>query len=84
GLAARESRNPQFDFVKPNHPLFGYFQALVDSYTRALLPPPDDLERLKAYSQNKSAVVDRVMGRFQYDQQEARRKADKEQREKEE
>lgn len=33
---------------------------------------------------NKQAVVDRVMGRFQYDQQEARRKADKEEREKEE
>ncbi|EER05834.1 pre-mRNA splicing factor SF3, putative [Perkinsus marinus ATCC 50983] len=84
GLAARESRNPQFDFVKPNHPLFAYFQALVDSYTRALLPPPDDLERIKTYIENKQAVVDRVMGRFQYDQQEARRKADKEEREKEE
>ncbi|KAF4660716.1 splicing factor 3a, subunit 1 [Perkinsus chesapeaki] len=84
GLAARESRNPQFDFVKPNHPLFGYFQALVDSYTRALLPPPDDLERIKSYAKDKSSIVDRVMGRFQYDEQEARRKADKEQREKEE
>ena len=32
GLAHREQRNPQFDFLKPTHALFGYFTSLVDSY----------------------------------------------------
>lgn len=32
GLATREQRNPQFDFLKPTHPLFAYFTSLVESY----------------------------------------------------
>lgn len=38
GLTQRESRNPQFDFLKPTHALFGYFTSLVDSYTKCLMP----------------------------------------------
>ena len=41
GLAQREQRNPQFDFLKPTHVLFSYFTQLVDAYTRALAPPPE-------------------------------------------
>lgn len=33
-VAAREHRNPQFDFLKPTHPFFGYFTSLVESYTK--------------------------------------------------
>ncbi|KNE69294.1 hypothetical protein AMAG_13674 [Allomyces macrogynus ATCC 38327] len=29
-LAQREARNPQFDFLKPSHPLFGFFTRLVE------------------------------------------------------
>ena len=38
GLAQREQRNPQFDFLKPTHMLFSYFTALVDAYTKILVP----------------------------------------------
>ena len=31
GLAQREQRNPQFDFLKPTHVLFSYFTQLVDA-----------------------------------------------------
>jgi len=34
GLAQREQRNPQFDFLKPTHLLFSYFTGLVDAYTK--------------------------------------------------
>merc|ERR1712187_908004 len=34
GLTQRESRNPQFDFLKPTHALFGYFTSRVDAYTK--------------------------------------------------
>ncbi|KAF0701425.1 hypothetical protein As57867_008097, partial [Aphanomyces stellatus] len=36
GLATREQRNPQFDFLKPTHPLFAYFTFLVESYAKIL------------------------------------------------
>merc|ERR1712125_263272 len=47
GLTQRESRNPQFDFLKPTHALFGYFTSLVDAYTKCLMPNKDDVEKLK-------------------------------------
>jgi splicing factor 3A subunit 1 len=34
GLAQREQRNPQFDFLKPTHLLFSYFTSLVDAYSK--------------------------------------------------
>ena len=34
GLAGREHRNPQFDFLKHTHAYFGYFTALVESYSK--------------------------------------------------
>lgn len=34
GLASREQKNPQFDFLKPTHVLFSYFTSLVDSYAK--------------------------------------------------
>jgi len=41
GVANRESKNPQFDFLKPTHHLFHHFTALVDSYSKCLMPPDD-------------------------------------------
>ena len=38
GLAKNEAKNPQFDFLKPTHMLFSYFTALVDAYSKVLLP----------------------------------------------
>eukprot|EP01041_Mallomonas_annulata_P009053 gene9053-18751_t len=40
GLAQREQRNPQFDFLKPTHMLFSYFTSLVDAYAKVLQPTP--------------------------------------------
>ena len=36
GLTEREIRNPRFDFLKPMNPLFSYFTALVESYSRVI------------------------------------------------
>jgi splicing factor 3A subunit 1 len=41
GLTEREQRNPQFDFLKPTHGLFGYFTQLVESYSKVLIPRQD-------------------------------------------
>jgi len=46
GLSAREGRNYQFDFLRPNHSLFGYFNRLVDQYSKIINPSKDTLESL--------------------------------------
>ncbi|KAG8916167.1 SF3a splicing factor complex subunit [Tulasnella sp. 418] len=46
-LSAREGRNYQFDFLRPTHSLFGFFNRMVDQYTKVLIPPPEALERLE-------------------------------------
>lgn len=37
-LSQREARNFQFDFLRPNHSLYGFFSRLVDQYTELLRP----------------------------------------------
>ncbi|GAA5922973.1 hypothetical protein JCM3775_006205 [Rhodotorula graminis] len=46
-LAARESRNYQFDFLRPSHSLFGFFNRLVEQYTKILVPSKDFVARLE-------------------------------------
>lgn len=46
-LSAREGRNYQFDFLRPTHSLFGYFNRLVEQYTKVLHPNKETLEQLK-------------------------------------
>jgi splicing factor 3A subunit 1 len=43
----REARNPQFDFLKPTHPLFTYFTQLVESYMNVVLVPADEMKKLE-------------------------------------
>jgi splicing factor 3A subunit 1 len=51
-LSAREGRNYQFDFLRPTHSLFGYFNRLVEQYTKVLHPDKKMLERLKERSED--------------------------------
>lgn len=69
GLTQRESRNPQFDFLKPTHALFGYFTSLVDSYTKCLMPNKDEIEKLKKLIANPSEIMDKANSRFAWDEQ---------------
>ncbi|KAK4048997.1 SF3a splicing factor complex subunit [Microbotryomycetes sp. JL221] len=56
-LASRESRNYQFDFLRPSHSLFGYFNrqavccyllSMREQYTKILIPSSQMLERLES------------------------------------
>ena len=78
GLLSRENRNPQYDFLKSDHFLNPYFLSLVDSYTKVLLLPVDEKEKLAILSQNRQAIIDRIMDKYMYEAQEARIKANKE------
>merc|ERR1712100_201422 len=81
GLTQRESRNPQFDFLKPTHALFGYFTSLVDAYTKCLMPNKDEVEKLKKCAVSGQDLLDRAIQRYYWDEQEElnRRSKDEEQ-----
>lgn len=46
-LAQKEARNFEFDFLRPTHSLFGYFNGLVEQYSKVLLPSKDMLAKLQ-------------------------------------
>lgn len=46
-LSAREGRNYQFDFLRPNHSLFGYFNRLVEQYSKIITPSNSVREQLQ-------------------------------------
>ncbi|KAE8220880.1 hypothetical protein CF319_g5668 [Tilletia indica] len=57
-LAAREKNSYQFEFLKPSHSLFGFFNALVEQYKLVLQPPPALIE----YSQKAAYGQDAPSG----------------------
>jgi len=84
GLTQRESRNPQFDFLKPTHALFGYFTSLVDAYTKCLMPNKEEVEKLKKCVATTSEVLDKAMARFAWDEQEEAQRQTRHEEDKEE
>ena len=56
GLTEREIRNPRFEFLKPTHPLFSYFTALVESYSRVMVPKNELLQRLEAFADREKGI----------------------------
>ncbi|KAL3127009.1 Pre-mRNA splicing factor SF3a [Cryptosporidium hominis] len=58
-LTVRESNNPQFDFLKPGHALFGYFADLVEAYSLCLIPNKSYLRGMKNESEDLQAIFRR-------------------------
>ncbi|KIJ17348.1 hypothetical protein PAXINDRAFT_162225 [Paxillus involutus ATCC 200175] len=50
-LSQKEGRNYQFDFLRPNHSLFGYFNRLVEQYLKVIHPNKELLAHLKERAQ---------------------------------
>lgn len=65
-LAQRESRNYQFDFLRPSHSLFPFFTELVKQYTKVLAPPKDLKEKLLMNKNTKYKILDRVKERVEW------------------
>jgi splicing factor 3A subunit 1 len=57
GLQNRESRNPQFDFLKPSHHLFTYFTVMVDQYSKILTPAAGLLEKMRKLAVDETAAL---------------------------
>lgn len=47
-LLAKEGRSYQFEFLRPNHSLYGFFNRLVEQYRLVITPPADLLENITA------------------------------------
>ncbi|WWC61631.1 uncharacterized protein I303_104215 [Kwoniella dejecticola CBS 10117] len=45
-LSVKEGRNYQFDFLRPTHSLYGYYNRMVESYQKVMQPPPGLIEGL--------------------------------------
>ena len=77
GLTERESKNPQFDFLKPTHILFNYFTSLVDAYSRCLVPKKDELIKLQRYVDDPATILEQGLDRYEYQKSkmQAERKA---------
>lgn len=75
-LAAKETRNNLFDFLKPLHPHFIVFQRLVDAYT-AILDNGEQKERLLAevrnHARGEKAIMDTVWYMHDWDCLQAER-----------
>jgi splicing factor 3A subunit 1 len=84
-LTDRESKNPEFDFLKPTHLMFGYFTGLIDSYSKCLVPHKEELVRIQQYIDNPSLTLEIAIDRYEFQKskmQEERKT--KEERDKEE
>ena len=56
-LIKREKDNPQFDFMKPQHTLFGYFTFLVGCYAKILNNKNEILTKIEKYATNGDEIL---------------------------
>ena len=83
-LMNREQRNYQFDFLRTQHNMFGYFTKLVEQYTKVLIPPRDLISGLEEEIKNPKTILDRVKYRVEWHKyQERQRRKEEEAAEKE-
>jgi splicing factor 3A subunit 1 len=76
-LSTREGRNYQFDFLRPTHSLFGYFNRLVDQYSKVLHPSKEVLEQLKERTQEGARWRDLEVARKRARWEQVKREREK-------
>ncbi|KFH43797.1 Pre-mRNA-splicing factor-like protein [Hapsidospora chrysogenum ATCC 11550] len=92
-LAQRETGNPQFQFLIPNHTLHNFFQHIVDQYTTLLRASglggeggklqEERVAELEKNVQDKFRVLDRARARAEYAKHQELEKRKKEEEEEE-
>ncbi|KAL3993662.1 Pre-mRNA splicing factor PRP21 like family protein [Acanthocheilonema viteae] len=73
-LMNRESRNYQFDFLKPQHSNFNYFTKLVEQYTKIIVPAKNIVEDLKAEEDNTKKILENVRYRVGWEKHQRAQK----------
>ncbi|RXK38919.1 splicing factor 3A subunit 1 [Tremella mesenterica] len=75
-LSMREGRNYQFDFLRPTHSLYGYYNRMVESYQKIMQPPPGLIERLvkeSVDSEIKWKTLDEALNRAEWERSRRKR-----------
>ncbi|KAF8321656.1 hypothetical protein DL93DRAFT_2093642 [Clavulina sp. PMI_390] len=85
-LSTREGRNYQFDFLRPDHSLFSYFNTLVEQYRKVLYPPAEQLERLESLktADGRAQLLADARARGQWDAYQKERESHREKEKEEE
>ncbi|EEB09139.1 splicing factor Sap114 [Schizosaccharomyces japonicus yFS275] len=84
-ISQREWRNNQFDFLRPNHALYGYFTRLVQQYTNLITRNVPSEKILQRNVEDRWSLLTRLQPRIrwqEYQETEKRKKKEKEEREK--
>lgn len=76
-LAHRESKNFQFDFLRPTHSFYPLFSSLIDQYRKVFKPSSILSRKIHEASQNKYGLLEsaKIRAEFQAHQEEANKKA---------
>jgi len=69
-ITEKEAKNGLFDFLKPTHIYFGYFTALVDAYSRCIIPKKDEISKLELYISDSLAILGNCGERYEYEKQQ--------------
>ncbi|UKK02099.2 splicing factor 3 subunit 1 [Theileria orientalis] len=83
-LNKREKNNPQYDFLNPSHYLFSFFSNITDSYTKCLVPPKSQIEKLNQIGKDRLYYLQLCQKRADWDANEAEKLESEEARKKEE
>lgn len=70
GLSEREIRNPQFDFLKPQHNLFGYFTYLVESYAKCLRKDENFWNKANLYLNDRESIFKKATERYLWEKKQ--------------
>uniref|UniRef100_A0A5S6R4U8 Splicing factor 3A subunit 1 n=1 Tax=Trichuris muris TaxID=70415 RepID=A0A5S6R4U8_TRIMR len=71
-LMTRESRNFQFDFLKPQHSNFSYFTRLVEQYSKVMMPLRDLMSKLQVESNDHKHILRMVSARVEWERYQRR------------
>lgn len=79
-LMDKEQKNYQFDFLRPQHSLFTYFNKLIEQYQRVLIPPKNILESLSKDIYTTENLFERVEKRFHWNTYQRRQRRGEEEK----
>ena len=79
-LMDKEQKNSQFDFLRPQHCLFTFFNKLVEQYQRVLIPPKNILDSLSRDIYSAENLSERVEKRFHWNTYQKRQRQGEEEK----